>query len=403
MADKQWLGRALKVKQINTITVAGPVVIGETWTITINAKDLTFTATAATTGNVVDGLLALLQAATAPAEFQEADWTSSGDVITMTAKDEYAGWDITQTSSTDSAGGTLVTATTSAATGPMHADNVDNWSGGSLPVDTDNIYFGAAEYGPMMGLSALSSVTPALVDISPIVEYQIGLPRLNASGNYTEYRSTNLQLDGCTLFRMRGGDGTGSPLVRVDFGSGTANTAILIEKTGASAEANAPAFNFIGTDADTTLEVRDGGEVGIGFFGGEACTVKTITQSGGSIVAGPGATLDGAGSTATISGGSFNSRTNLLTVTVEEGAAVTIDESATVTTLTINSGGSVFYNSDGTCTTLNLYGSIDCTADRSGRTFTNVALFPGYSFAGVQSCTFTNGWAPNSTLTSSSG
>ena len=370
MANKYWLGRAYKTRQVTTITVTGPVVAGEEWTVTINGKDITYVATGTTTGNVTAGLVALLTDTNAPAEFVEADWTDDDPAVTMTATADFGGVPITVTSSTDSAGGTLVTVTTTAATGPWHADNVNNWSGGSLPANGDSVYFGPAEFGPAYGLTALAAVTPALIEISSLATYDIGNPRINAEGGYTEYRALNMQFAGVTLLRMPAGDGAGSALIRFDFGS--AVFAGQINQTGTSSETGAPAVNIIGTHADNSIEVN-GGTVGIASFLGEVSTLKTSVQAGGTLTTGYGVTLNGAGSTITIGEGAMKAHTAIATATVQAGT-LTLEGTGAATSITIHPAATCYYNSSGTCTAVVVSGTLDCTADRSSRTFTTLTL-----------------------------
>lgn len=395
MASISWLGRAKKVADVWTLTVTGPIVIGETFTVTIGGKSITFTATAATTSNVVSGLVALLTASDAPAEMLEADWVASDPAIVMTAKTDYQGVPIGVTVSETSAAGTFVAVNTVVATGPEDLAATANYSGGALPADTDSLFFGAAEYGPKYNSAALAAITPALIDISPQATYDFGLPKINKLGGYTEYRTTHLQFDGCTLFRVRAGNQ--SQLMRFNFLAAVAVTAV-IEGTGSSSESGVPTLDIIGTVATNAIEVLDG-SVGIAALANETATMKTIVQSGGTITCGPGATLGGAASVLTVGGGTFNARTNLLTATVDAGATLNVDESATVTTLTVENGGNVNYRSSGTITTLNAKGTVDFTGDRSARTITTLNLFPGANLPGMESVTITTLAKDSSVLT----
>ena len=386
MASRSWLGRAKKVAQISTITVTGPIVAAETFMVTINGKSITFTATAGTTSNVVTGLQALLAAATA-AEFLEGTWAAADPDITMTAKTAYAGVPITITVSHTSFGGNISVATTVAATGPEFLGNILNWSGSTLPVDADNIYFGPAEYGPKYGLTELNGVTPALIDIDPQATYAFGLPVMNAAGGYTEYRTRYVTFDGCTLFRARKGTGNGSGLSRFDF-LATA-VAAVVESTGATTETGAPALNIIGTNANNSLEVQ-AGDVGWGAMSGDIATLKTHIQAGGTVVCGAGVTLSGAGSTIDVGGGTFKCRSATLTVTVDGGATFECDETGTMTTLTVHPGATCKYRQSGTCTAATIYGTLDCSEDRSARIFTTLTVHPGAIVNGLENVTITN-------------
>jgi trimeric autotransporter adhesin len=69
MALKTWMPRARAVAEVHTITPAN-VEVGDVFTITINGKTVSFTATATTVANVTAGLAAAWALAT-EAEFTE--------------------------------------------------------------------------------------------------------------------------------------------------------------------------------------------------------------------------------------------------------------------------------------------------------------------------------------------
>jgi len=388
MATRTWLGRATARKQVTTLTVTGPIVAGETFSVHIGGgsafRTIVFTATATTTSNVVTGLVALLTASTAPAEFKEGTWTGADPTITFTNSDAYAGVPVTITVSHTSAAGNFTAAATTVPTGPSHVDNVNNWTGGVLPADGDTVIFEKAAVGPKYALTALASVTPALLEIQPFATYDVGLARVNVNGGYTEYRDRYLQFDGCTLFRMPDSGGTGSGLIRLDFLSAVAYTA-QIDTTGSSTETGMPTVNLLGGHADEALEVN-GGSVGVAMVASETATVKTINMANGTLDLGPGVTANGAGSAFTIYDGDFTCRTAMVTCTVRGGTARNYG-SGTVTTLTIHDGATFYLNSSGTVTTCNLYGTLDVTEDISGRTITTLNARAAASIEGMKNLT----------------
>jgi hypothetical protein len=389
MAQRSWVARATPIKQVSTVTIGGTVAIGDTFSIHIGSdsslRTLTFTATVGTTANVVDGLHALLVDVNAPTEFEEMTWTKSDPVLTGTATSSYMGVPVTITVSKVSAAGTISTSTTTAATGPSFVDNVNNWSGGTLPVNSDNIDFSKAEHGPKYALTALAAVAPATIEISPLATYDIGLPRINTLGAYTEYRNRYLQFNGCTLLRMPNTAGNGSGLVRLDF-LASAFTA-QIDKTGTSSENGMPTVNIIGTHADNALEVNNG-SVGVAVIASESATIKTATVAGGQLDLGPGATANGAGSVYTVHGGLLYVRSAMVTVNIIGGEASNFGAGA-VTTLTVDKGGVFNLRSTGTVTTCNLVGTLDCSEDISSRTVTTLNLFQGAVVTGKKNLTVT--------------
>lgn len=397
MSDRRWLGRAVAQADKQKVVFTGTWSAGDTVTATINGKALVLTLGATVTLIHVANAFAAMWNGSAVVvdetrnavgndftDFDEISASSNG-IDTVTLTHDTAGVPFTVAVS-DVSAGTATLSSVQSPTGPNFVDNVNNWSGGSLPVNADRIFFDKAANGPKFALTALAAVTPALVDVSPDATYHIGLPILNATGSYTEYRPRYLQLNGATLCRVRyGSGGSGSPLLRFDF-LATA-VAIEVQGTGSSYESSAPAFNFLGTNANNTLDVN-GGTVGAGFFSGELTTVKTTTQGGGTITCGPDVTLNGASSTITMSGGTFRAVSALITLTVDGGTAE-IDGSATCTTVTINSGGTVRWKSSGTITTLSYAGVIDFSGDRSAVIVTSATGQPGGVMRGARRATLT--------------
>src|SRR4051812_8792094 len=114
MATCIWAPKQKKQAQANTVTPAN-VAIGNVFTVTVNSKTYSFTATANTVANVVTGLYTLLSAATAGdvSETPGADNTPSLGATATTA-----GKPFTQTSSATGGTATLVTATATANLSP---------------------------------------------------------------------------------------------------------------------------------------------------------------------------------------------------------------------------------------------------------------------------------------------
>src|SRR3990172_6434893 len=124
MATRIWRGTAADIAQVETITVTAPVLIGETWTVTINGKNVTITATAATVANVTALLIIALNASTFP-EFTELTWTNP-TTSTVVGTGDVAGVPHTITVSTNSATGTIARVTTTSATGRHWWSNTVN-------------------------------------------------------------------------------------------------------------------------------------------------------------------------------------------------------------------------------------------------------------------------------------
>ena len=123
--------------------------------VLVNGKAVVFTATAATVANVTAGLVALLNATTAPPEHQEITWANITTALTGTA--DTPGKPFTQTSS--SVGGTLTTAVTTANKSSNDVNDAQNWSLGTVPANGEDVYIQDTDKSLLYNLSALSAVT----------------------------------------------------------------------------------------------------------------------------------------------------------------------------------------------------------------------------------------------------
>lgn len=364
MADKKWLGQSLAKKDVWTFTVGGTIATNDTFTIVVNNKKVTFTATATTTANVVAGLLALVQDTTnAPPEILEYDWESNG-TTTLTATAGTAGVPGTFTVEKSSAAGTFATSNTVAATGPNFYGQALNWSGGSLPANGDRVFI-SGQVSILYELDALDNVELAYFEIG--ANYQGRQPLIQNTGGYLEYRLTHLVVD-ADVVKIGMGEGRGPSGIKLKVINDGAIVEVL--KTQQSGSTEEPAV-MLTVDTNGVVEVRDG-EVGISIQGGDVSDITTYSQSGGSVVAGEGASID--------------------SVLVTEGTTIlygpvgdaTVKEGATLTTHTEDLIDSVAVDEQGTWNHLggdvdevSLSGVCDLSLDNTERTFGLVTLYAG--------------------------
>lgn len=403
MARIDWLGRAIAVKDVVTVQLTGTYSAGEKITFTLNGKALILTIG---TGQnaltaILDDLLAMWNGTALTGtesrngigsdypEFDEITATEDGtDTLTLTHNTAGVPFFAYITVAEDSGTGGVTVTNSQVATGPEFADNVNNYSGGSLPSASDSLFFGAAQFGPKYGLDALDGVTSiTLIDIDlDQMRYEIGLPIINTSGGYTEYRERYLQFDGATLCRVRGTTLANVGLIRLDF---LATEFILTgEQTGSSTESGMPAVNIIGTAATNSVEIS-GGDYGVCSAPSEVATVKTLIVNNGNFTAGPGATLNGSGSTFVGRGGSCRFHSSLLTATIDGGIG-TINGTGTIATLTVRREATWNQNSSGTVTAGNVEGILDLTGDADIKTFTDLTLGVGGTIRGKRRLVVTN-------------
>jgi hypothetical protein len=387
MATNKWRGDAPAVAQVNTVTPAS-VTIGNVFTLTINGKAVTFTATAATVANVTAGLVAAVTASTIP-EFQEVTATDGTTVLTLTAN--TPGKPFTQTSSsatgTGSGGHSLTTSTTTANSGPNNWDVAANWSAGSVPTSSDDVYIENSAVDILYGLSQ-SSVTLTTLNIANSFTGKIGLPQISESGGYYEYRTRYLAIKATTV-NIGYGEGSGSGRMLLDLLANA--TTLQITNTGSPVDQAIPALCIAGGGSTYTPTVL-AGSVGFAVEVGQTATLDTPEIGGDAVVTfGSGCTI----TTLTVNSGTAWLYAGLTTLNVTSGTVYCM--AGAVGTANLD-GGTVYYQSTGTITTLKVGtgAAIDFTHDQRARTVTNATLeATGAITDTYKTVTWTNGLALN--------
>jgi hypothetical protein len=146
-------------------------------------------------------------------------------------------------------------------------DDVNNWSGGSVPVNSDVVHLDHPNTQILHGL-AQSAVTLAELHTYDAV---IGLKEQSDYG-YPEYRARYLAIGATSLVVGEGG-GQGSRRQKIDLGSVQSTVRVL--NSGAGDERPYPAIILKGTHASNAAYLSRG-SVGFAVFGGEAATVATL-------------------------------------------------------------------------------------------------------------------------------
>lgn len=362
MATREWLGQAAATAQVTAWVFGGTWEATDIVKVTIGGKIVSIVAGSTTITTIVDTVVTALSALTYP-EFTGITWTRSSSSLVGTANTVGVPFSCT-VATTETGGGAAdsqtIDGTTSstgtdstACTGPNFADNTANWSGSTLPVDSDDVVI-RRPVSILYGLTAFASVTPATLKIYSQFwagGARIGLPEINGSGSsaYPEYRNTFLQWDGATLCEIGLGESDGgTSLINLDFGTGT--TAVTVHRSPQSAVTTRPAVCLIinpGTVSNGTLEVLSG-SVGVGFYN-ESCKVvpkigyRDNQASDARVYFGPGVTM---GATFTQSGGlvEINTATTAITKT---GGTLTINGTGAHPSVD-NNDGLLIYNSTGT-------------------------------------------------------
>ncbi len=365
MANRRWVGRAGAVPQVTELTPA-VISVGSTFTVAINRKAVTFTATTTVVADAVAGVVAACGASTYE-EFAELTWTDSTTVVTVTGPDDGADFTLTLT-----AGGTgsptFNQSTTTSPTGPNWFTEDDNWEEQDDPDSTDDVYVDA---GPsiLYGLDK-NAVTLASLRVGPNfpADASIGLPPTNERG-YPEYRTQRLKV-GATVVVVD----TQSRRIRLDLD--TDQTALTVLDTGQRYEGEVAALDVLGTHASSTANVMKG-DVAFAGLAGETAQFSAVRVSYRGERSGDARVVLGAGLTlATLeqTAGRVEMYGAITTVTKEGGDLVRQGTGA-VTTF-VNRGGRVDDAGTGTITALT-NGGVWERDGLAGVTYTDATLLGG--------------------------
>jgi trimeric autotransporter adhesin len=386
MAMNLWRGDAVAVAQIDTITPAS-VAVGNTFSIAINGKTVSYTTAAGTVADVCTGLTALL-AASATAEFQEIAWTTDG-VTSITATAVSPGVPFAQVSSASGGTAMLSTTHTMASAGPKDWSTPANWSTGSAPAAGDDVVFTNSANPCLYGL-AQSSVGLDSLTVDQSFTGTIGNPRNSTSG-YLEYRPTYLSVGAATV-TIGGGPGAGSGRIKIDTGSGQSTMNVV--SSGSPAENNVKSILWKGTHAANVVNISKG-SFAAAYLPGESATIATLNQGFQTNQAGDTDVLLGAGctlSTINKTGGSLTVNSNVATLKQGPGGAgTTVLAAGTPTTIKIT-GGTVIYRTAGTYASLVVEekGTVDFSQDPRPKTGTSTTLGAGATLLDPgQAVTFT--------------
>lgn len=417
MATRRWLGHALDVADVWTFTVIDTWATGDTATVTINGKDLTVTVgTTSTVGQVALLIEAMINGAALVedetrnetgdnlGEFSQITASVSTATVTLTGKDQIKGTPFTPTVSESTAGdGTLDSlANATTATGKNHFDNADNWSGGAVPVGSDDVVADTGDVSIKYGLDQ-NVVTLDSITITQGFTGDIGLPETNEDDTaltYREYRDQYWKTGNAadanpTTISIGEGAGAGSGRLKID--SNTGQVTINVRNSGQRAESDKNAIIWKGTHTSNELNVTKG-DFAVAFAAGEIAILATLrvgfleNQDGDSTVfCSAGTGLTSAAITQTGGALSIDTATSSGTIdlnggelTVLSGAHASIDVD----------GGTLFYESTGTLTSVKTGGggTVDYRRDNRSRTVTNCEVHARATYLDPQrTVTHTNG------------
>ena len=182
MTTKIWRGDAPAVAQVSRITPT-TVEIGDTFTVTINGKSITVTATAATVANVTSLMTAAIAESTIP-EFLEVTAADATTAITLTANTAGVPFVVTSSASNGGFGGVSISTTTQggAAASSVQVFTIPSGASGTFTV----AFGGQATAGQAVGVAAATLQT-ALEGLSTIGAGQVAVVRTSNTWAQSSY------------------------------------------------------------------------------------------------------------------------------------------------------------------------------------------------------------------------
>lgn len=390
MAERTWIGGAEAIAQVTDWVFGGTWEANDEIHVTIGTRTVSVVAGDTVITTVADNVLAALQAAQLP-EFQEITW-SKVSTNTVRGTSVTPGVPFVATLLTTESGGGAADAqtingsassagvATVAGTGPHHASNPQNWSGGVLPTNGDTIIFAASRVACLYELDFLAALTGTTVRQYMSFTAQLGLPPYNTNGGYHEYRPRYFTVDGGAA-QLGLGDGAGSPRFMLDFGA----TAYVADVYGAGPpESSEEVATFLlGSHADNVLTVNRG-RVGVAIYPGEDSSLDLLNVGYRDNPAGDAYVVCGAGMSAldTIdqSGGTCRTSTNSTALNMTGGEHFRMGTS-TLGSLSIDAGA-CRYMSDGTIASAKVgsNGVLDFSQDQRAREVTALELHEQFEY-----------------------
>lgn len=368
MATIFWRGDAPALAQVSDYQFGGTWEADDSITLTINGKTVTVVAGSATIATIVSNIVSAFNSLNAEIYPEFAEITASvsptgSAYLRLTADEPGKPFAITVTT-TESGGGAADSQTigseiiVQASRGPSHADDPLNYSGGSLPANSDTLVVTDSSASLLYGLGSLSSVTLDALLINQSFSGDIGLPEYDADNDYYQYRERYLCVSATSVV-IGAGEGQGSGRIRLNLGSN--QTSVVVQNSGQSSQFGRRSIAIKGTHADNEINILKG-SVDIAPDQGSASTFKTVRVS---YVDNPSGDVDARiGSNVTLTnvvqqGGTLVLQSDTTTLVVREGTCVLQDGEHTSIDCT---GGTIDWRTTGEVTALS---ASNCTIDLS--------------------------------------
>lgn len=295
MADRVFRGDEFAVRHVKTLTPGVGTAGGQFYDVTINTKRIRYTTVGADTVQViVEGLVALLSAATAPPEFLRITWTEDNTKIIATAV--TAGVEIP----------TITLATTSpnawSQAEPTANAGPEVWSaanfGGTLPggAVNDDVFVQDTSRNIKYNLNQ-SGISNAVRRLEFPKSYtgNLGLPRINSDNTnlpFFEPLDRYLRILASKV-KIGHGQGAGSRRLMLNLKGNVGSKYVEVHGSAPEGDAGHAPIRLL-MDATGSSPIVDifNGIVDIGMEDDETSAIGTLRVSGNAIVRiGPGVTL----------------------------------------------------------------------------------------------------------------
>lgn len=427
-----WCGGRPVVEYVNTITIGGTWIAGETLSVTIDGVALTLTiGSSVATTDVATALQAAWEGTslgtgysanfygTESARHYELQASVSGSVVTVTERafnsategKTFPSLSVSETSTS----GTITLGAGNTPTGPHNFSDAANWDAGTAPANTNTIII-EGDYDVRYGLDQSSTpLTTITLNIPASFTGQFGLPKIKTIAlpggdqSFFEYRQRYFKTNsgGTLTLNVGEGEGEGAELIKID--TNTSAVVATVYTTGDPVVETDPVLFLIGPAATSSFR-QYGGSVGIGLLEDGTttdCTIATIHVTGladsdevATLVIGPaiGVVTDGKARNATVTLGAMAS-----TDVWESLDGATIDVRGAITSgASLKAYGGIVHvnSSSGTIGTLNIAqgesgtaGSVVIAGGLGALTVTNCNMYSAgtsLTVEGRRSVTFTN-------------
>ena len=390
MAKKIFRGNAVAVAQVDHVTPAN-VEEDDIFTVTLEnhagvSSTISFTATAATVQNVVEGLCALAVAAAAAATVPWNAVTATEDDTKLILTADVAGVPFWCTAAaTEGGGNDTQTHTRSVGTavgGPSIWSDATNWAG-TIYANGDDVVV-PADLGTLIYGESYTATKPDTLTVEKGYAYAVG--------SQDHPLEVSLQSQATRTVEMAG-NGTGQQFWALNYAA-----ACRVRQAPTSEAEGDFGLNLTGTN-NTALYVQpdsDNASISVGANAGDACEWATVLVERGQVDVGPDVVKNGAAAIDELQplGGTVLCRATATAIYKRSGSGVCGYRGGDVTTVDCFAG-QLDWEGDAAITSLSNAGGgyVNFDAGNGALTVTHGYLAKGYHVRDTkQRVTVTNGW-----------